>query len=141
MENVIKFLLKLRPRASGNVFSIKESRPNDDYATPPKRKKTPGTRSMFSNVCFICMEYRLRAYKQTNYLFQYSSKDVTETADAKIKISVTKNDEKEILFVIANVNLVANEFQKHGNLHARVPSKSDYSTSNTSMEDFTPGLN
>ena len=30
--------------------------------------------------------------------------------------------------------------QKNKN-HTRVPSKSDYSTSNTSMEDFTPGLN
>ena len=67
-------------------------------------------------------------YKQTSYLFQYPSKVVTETADAKIKIGVTKND----------------QFQKHECCHknyARVPSKSDYSTPNTSMEDFAPDLN
>ena len=77
------------------------------------------------------------------YLFQYPSKVVTETADPKIKICVNKDD-KEILLVIAAVNLMAKEFQKleywHKN-HTRVLNKSDYSTPNTSMEDFTPGLN
>ena len=99
---------------------------------------------MFRNVYFVCMEYRLQGYKQTCYLFLYPSKGVTETADAKIKIGVTKNDDKEILLVNADVNLVAKEFQKYEHCHknlTRVPSKSDYSTSNTSMEDFTSGLN
>ena len=73
----------------------------------------------------------------------YPSKVVAETVDAKIKIGVTKNDDKEILLVIADFNLMAKEFQKHKYYHknhARVSSKSDYSTSNTSMEEFTPGL-
>ena len=61
---------------------------------------------MFPNVCFICMEYRLQVYKQT-YLLQYLSKFVTETAEAKIKIGVTKNDVKETVSVIADANLVA----------------------------------
>ena len=79
-----------------------------------------------------------------NKLFQYPSKNVTETADAKIKIGATKTDGKEILLVIAEVNLVAKKFQRYEYCHknqTRVPSRSDYSTSNTSMEDFTPGLN
>ena len=49
-----------------------------------------------------------------------------------------------IFLVIADVNLVLKEFQKHKHCHknpTRLPNKSDYSTSNTSMEDFTPGLN
>ena len=75
------------------------------------------------------MKYRLQIYKQTCYLFQYSTKVVTET---------------EIILVIADVNLMTKKFQKHEYCHknhTRVPSKSDYSASNTSMEDFTPGLN
>ena len=99
---------------------------------------------MFPIVYFICMEYRLQVYKQTCYLFQYPSKVVTETAVAKIKIDITKNVYKEILLVIADVNLAAKEFQKHEHCHKndkRVPSKSDYSTSNTSTEDFIVGLN
>ena len=65
---------------------------------------------MFPNVYFICTEYRLQVYTQTSYLFQYPSKVVTETADANIKIGVTKNDEKNILLVIADVNLVADVY-------------------------------
>ena len=51
--------------------------------------------------------------KYVYYLFQYPSKVVTETADAKIKIYVIKNDGKKIILVIADVNLVTKEFQKH----------------------------
>ena len=90
------------------------------------------------------MKYRLQIYKQTCYLFQYSTKVVTETADAKIEIGVVKNDDTKIILVIADVNLMTKKFQKHEYCHknhTRVPSKSDYSASNTSMEDFTPGLN
>ena len=71
-------------------------------------------------------------------------KVVTETADAKIKNGVTKKDGNEILLVTVDLNLVAKEFQKHEYCHknhTRVPSKSDYFTSNTPMEDFTPDLN
>ena len=50
------------------------------------------------------MEYRFQVHKQTFYLFQYPSKIVTETGDPKTKSGVTKNDDKEILFAIANVN-------------------------------------
>ena len=49
---------------------------------------------MFQIDYFICMEYRLQVYKQTSYLFQYPSKVVTKTADAKIKIGATKSDDK-----------------------------------------------
>ena len=69
---------------------------------------------------------------------------VTKTADAKIKFGVSKEDDKEILMVIADVNLVAKEFQKHKHCHKNntwVLSKPDYFMSNTSMEDFTTGLN
>ena len=69
---------------------------------------------------------------------------VTKTADAKIKFGVSKNDDKEILLVTADVNLVAKEFQKHKHCHKNntwVLSKPDYFMSNTSMEDFTTGLN
>ena len=62
---------------------------------------------MFPNVYFICTEYRLQVYKQTYYLLQYLSKFVTETAEAKIKIGVTKNDVKETVLIIADANLVA----------------------------------
>ena len=66
---------------------------------------------MFPNVYFICMKYRLQVYKQTCYLFQYSSKVVTRTTDAKIKIGLTENDDKEILLVIADVNLWQKTFK------------------------------
>ena len=66
---------------------------------------------MFPNVYFICMKYRLQVYKQTCYLFQYSSKVVTGTTDAKIKIGLTENDDKEILLVIADVNLWQKTFK------------------------------
>lgn len=49
-------------------------------------------------------------YKQTCYLFQYPSKVPTETADGKIKVGVTKNDDKKILLVTADVNLVIKGF-------------------------------
>ena len=55
---------------------------------------------MFPNVYFICMKYRLQVCKQTCYLFQYSSKLVTGTTDAKIKIGLTENDDKEILWLL-----------------------------------------
>ena len=35
------------------------------------------------------------------YLHQYPSKVVTETADEKIEIGITKNDDREVLLVIA----------------------------------------
>ena len=38
----------------------------------------------------------LQIYKGTGYLVQYLSKVISETADAKIKISSTKNDDKEM---------------------------------------------
>ena len=66
---------------------------------------------MFPKVYFICMKYRLQVYKQTCYLFQYSSKVVTGTTDAKIKIGLTENDDKEILLVIADVNLWQKTFK------------------------------
>ena len=53
-----------------------------------------------------------QAYKQTCYLFQYPSKIVTGSTNAKIKIGRTENNDKEILLVIANFNLVAKEIQK-----------------------------
>ena len=74
-------------------------------------------------------------YKQTCYLFQYPSKVVTETADAKMKIGVIKDDDKEILLFIAHVNLKTKEFQKHEYFHTNytwVPSKSDHSKSDYS---------
>ena len=89
---------------------------------------------MFPNVCFICIEYRLEVYNQTCYLLQYPSKVVTETADEKIEIGITKNDDREVILVIACVKLVAKEFQKRKylhNKHRKVSFKSDYSTSNT----------
>ena len=55
---------------------------------------------MFPNVYFICMKYRLQVFKQPCYLFQYSSKLVTGTTDAKIKIGLTENDDKEILWLL-----------------------------------------
>ena len=63
---------------------------------------------MFPNVYFIYMEYRPQVYKQTCYLFQYPSKVVTKTTDAKIKIGITEKNDKEILLVIDDVGLVAN---------------------------------
>ena len=54
------------------------------------------------------------------------------------------DDDKEILLVIADVNMAAKEFQKHeccSQNDTRVPTKPDYATSNTSMKDFTPNLN
>ena len=84
---------------------------------------------MFPNVYFICMEHTLQ-YINERYLFQYPSKVVTELADTKIKIGFTKNEDKEILLFIADVNLVAKKFQKHEyhhNNHTKVPSKSDIS--------------
>ena len=141
---MLSIFVKVKISLKWKCFDQKESIPDDDYATRLKKEKTLGARYMFPNVCFICMEYRLQVYKQTCYLFQYSSKVVTETTRAKIKISLTESDDKEILLVTADVNLVAKEFQKldyYYKNHTRVPSKSNYSTSNASMEDFTPGLN
>ena len=68
---------------------------------------------MFPNVYFLCKKDRLQVYKQTCCLFQNPSKAVTETADPKIQIDITKNDDKEILLVQADVNLVAKEFQNY----------------------------
>ena len=99
-----------------------------------KREKAQRDKCMFPNVCFICIKYRLEVYNQTCYLLQYPSKVVTETADEKIEIGITKNDDREVLLVIAGFKLVAKEFQKREylhNKHTRVPLKSDYSTSNT----------
>ena len=59
------------------------------------------------------MDYRLWVYKLIYHLFQYPSKVVTETADARINIGVTENDDKEILVAITDDNMVAKEFQKH----------------------------
>ena len=90
------------------------------------------------------MEYRLQVYKQTCYLVQYPPKVVTKTADAKIKICVINSGDKEILFVIAYVNSVEKEFEKHEYCHknhARVLSKSFDFMSNTPMENFAPDLN
>ena len=62
----------------------------------------------------------------------------------KSKMALPKNDEKEILLIIAELGLVGKELQNHKYCHKnhkRVPSKSSYYTPNTSMENFTPDLN
>ena len=60
-----------------------------------------------------------------------------------MKIGVSKSDDKEIPQVIVDVSWTAKQLQKyecqHKN-HTRAPRKPDYSTSNTSMKDFTPGF-
>ena len=89
---------------------------------------------MFPNFYFICMQCRLQVHKQACYLFQYQSKVVAGTTVPKLKIGVIKNNDKEIVLASANVILVAKVFQRHEHCyknHTRVPSKSDYSTSNT----------
>ena len=67
-----------------------------------------------------CLFHLYGVYKQICYLFQYPSKIPTETADGKIKIGVTKNDDKKILLVIADLNLVTKGFQKHKYCHKTV---------------------
>lgn len=48
-------------------------------------------------------------YRQRCYLFQYPSKVAAE----KILFEITKNNDKEIVLVIADVKLMTKEFQKH----------------------------
>ena len=45
-------------------------------------------------------EYRLQVYKRTCYIFRYSSKGITETAETKIKIDVTKIDGKNFFWLL-----------------------------------------
>ena len=84
-------------------------------------------------------------FKYINILFiSISIKSCYRNSRCKNQNWDYQNDEKETVLVIADINLVVKEFQKHKYCHkniTRVPSKSDYSTSNASMEDFTPGLN
>ena len=51
------------------------------------------------------------------YFNKYLSKVATKTVDAKIKIDFTKNSDKGISLVIADVNLMAKEIQKHKCCH------------------------
>ena len=77
------------------------------------------------------MEYRLKVCQQICYLFQNPSNIITEAADAKVKIGVSESDDKKILLIIADVNLVAKEFQQHEYCHKKqpsLPSKLDYSS-------------
>ena len=86
---------------------------------------------MFPNNYFICVEYRLKVCQQICYLFQNPSNIITETADAKVKIGVSESDDKKILLIIADVNLVAKEFQQHEYCHKKqpsLPSKLHYSS-------------
>ena len=86
---------------------------------------------MFPNNYFICVEYRLKVFQQICYLFQNPSNIITEAADAKVKIGVSESDDKKILLIIADVNLVAKEFQQHEYCHKKqpsLPSKLDYSS-------------
>ena len=94
---------------------------------------------MFSNVYFICMEYRLQVHKQACYLFQYPSKVVTETADAvsKSKFPLPKTMTRRFFWLLQMIR----KYERCRKNYTRVSSKADYSPSNTSMEDFTPGLN
>ena len=84
-------------------------------------------------------------FKYINMLFiSISIKSCYRNSRCKNQNWYYQNDDKEIVLVIADINLVVKEFQKHKYYHkniTRVPSKSNYSTSNASMEDFTPGLN
>ena len=122
------WLSRLRLCASGNTLHKKNPDETMIMQLDPKGKNSRSS-IYISKSSF---QHRLEVYKQTCHFFQYP-KIVTETADAKIKIGVTKKDEKEILWVIADVNLVAKEFQKHEYYHKKhtsVQSKSDFSTSN-----------
>ena len=76
-------------------------------------KRIHNRRWLCSSIQKEIMEYRLWVYKLIYHLFQYPSKVVTETADARINIGVTENDDKEILVAITDDNMVAKEFQKH----------------------------
>lgn len=44
---------------------------------------------------------------------QYSTKIIPETTGAKMNVVATRNDDKEMLLVIAVSKLVRKEFQKH----------------------------
>ena len=54
-------------------------------------------RHMFSNVYFICIEYKLQLYKKRVTYSNIYHKVVTKSADAKIKIGVIKNHDMDWL--------------------------------------------
>ena len=96
-------------------------------------------RYMFSNVYFICIEYKLQLYKKRVTYSNIYHKVVTKSADAKIKIGVIKNHDMD--WLVQMLTWLQKSFKSdhcHKN-HTRVSCKSDYSMSNASIEHLTSG--